>query len=92
MQKDERRTGALVLVWSGTVGNDPLVFIERHIGQVSFDDAQRNRNRSGHVTCLKSPWIAYIYDDRRAAFQSCPGLFQRDARHVRVCQRQLSFF
>jgi hypothetical protein len=28
MQKDERRTGACVFVQSGTVGDDPLVFIE----------------------------------------------------------------
>ena len=92
MQEDERCTGALMLVWSGTVGYDPLVFIERHVGQVSFDDAQRNRNRSCHVTCLKSPQIAHIYDDRRAAFKSRLSFFEGDARHLRVCEGQLSFF
>lgn len=91
MQKDERRTGALVLVWSGTVGNDPLILIERHVGQVSFDDAQWNRNRASHVTFLESPWAAHIDHDRRAAFKSRLSFFQRDARHVRVRDGQFSF-
>ncbi len=37
MQKDERRTGARVFVKSGTVGNDPFVFIERQIGRIRLD-------------------------------------------------------
>ena len=39
MQKEERRTGALVFVLSGTVGDDPLVFIERHLCKLSLDRA-----------------------------------------------------
>jgi hypothetical protein len=34
LQQNERRTGAGVLVQSGAVGNDPLVFIERHTGRI----------------------------------------------------------
>jgi len=37
MQKEERRTGALVLIWSGTVRDDPLVFIKRNACKISFD-------------------------------------------------------
>ena len=46
MQKEERRTGALVFVLSGTVRDDPLVFIERHLSKLSLDRAQRNGNRA----------------------------------------------
>ena len=42
LQKEERRTGAQVFVLSGTVGDDPLVFKERHFRKVPFDRAQRN--------------------------------------------------
>lgn len=40
MQKDERRTGAGVLIKSGAVGNDPSAFIERQISRIRLDRAQ----------------------------------------------------
>jgi hypothetical protein len=40
MQKDERRTGARMFVKSGTVGNDPFVFIERQVSRIRLDCAQ----------------------------------------------------
>jgi len=92
MQKEERRTGALVFVLSGAVGNDPLVFLECETCDISFDLTQRNGDRSHGMTCLKGIWTAHIHEDRRAAIERRLCRFERDARHVRLRQRKLSFF
>ena len=40
IQKDERRTGARVFVRSGTVGDDPFIFVEVQAGWIGFDGGQ----------------------------------------------------
>ena len=69
VQKEERRTGALMFVRSGTVGDDPLVFIERHSRDISFDGAQRNGDRADCVALRKGIRAAHIYQDRRTAVE-----------------------
>ena len=34
LQKEERRTGARVFIWSGTVGDDPLLLVQVHAGWI----------------------------------------------------------
>ena len=51
LQKEERRTGARVFIWSGAVGDDPLIFFERKIANVILEIFQRNRDRAIGMTC-----------------------------------------
>jgi hypothetical protein len=92
MQKEERRTGALVLILSGTVCDDPPGFLERETGHIPFDLAQRNGDRAGDVTFLKSTRTAHIHKDRRAAVERYLCCFEGDTRHFCFCERQLAFF
>ena len=89
VQKEERRTGALMFVRSGTVGDDPLVFIERHSRDVSFDGAQRNGDRADSVALRKGIWTAHIYKDRRAAVECRLCFLKGHARHLRLGERKL---
>lgn len=50
VQKDERRTGARVLIWSGTVCDDPLVFIGTRDDRIEFDIVHKDVQRARDVT------------------------------------------
>ena len=50
LQKDERRTGACMFILSGTVGDDPLVFIQIQTRWVGLDLTQRNVDRARNMT------------------------------------------
>ena len=52
VQKEERRTGARMFVLSGTVCDDPGLFLEVYIRNVRFELAQGNINCTGDVTEL----------------------------------------
>src|SRR5215216_4494702 len=82
VQQDERRTGACMLVLSGTVRNDPLFLVELQTRWVRLNRAQRNGNRTRDVTrfvCLRA---AHIYDDRVAALERQLRFLERNARHL----------
>ena len=49
MQKKERRTGALMFVSSGAIGDDPLVFREVQSRRIAFDLAQGDIDRPGNM-------------------------------------------
>src|SRR5215213_3601918 len=48
IQKDVRRTGARMLVGSGTVSDDPLVFFQAESSRIPFDIPQWDRNGAGN--------------------------------------------
>ena len=52
VQQDERRTGACMLILSGTVGNDPLFLVEFQTRWVGLNHAQRNGNCTRDATCF----------------------------------------
>ena len=89
VQKEERRTSALMFVRSGTVGDDPLVFIERHSRDVSFDGAKRNGDRPDRMALRKGLWTAHIYQDRRAAVECRLCFLKGNARHLRLGLRKI---
>ena len=91
MQKDERRTGACMLVKSGTVGDDPFVFIERQIGRICLDSAQRDFERTGNMAPGIGVSPAYIYDHRFAAIECSFGLIDRYARDLSVIFWQIGW-
>ena len=67
LQQEERRTGARVFVQSGTVGDDPLLFIQTHAGRVCLNIDQGNGQRAGNVAGLKRLDAAHIHDNRFTA-------------------------
>lgn len=81
VQKDERRTGARVFIKSGTVGNDPFVLIERQIGRIRLDCAQRNLQRACDMTSGVGVRAAHIHNDRITAVERGFGLICRYARN-----------
>lgn len=80
-----------MFVLSGTVGNDPLVFIERYLRKVPFDLAKRDRDRACDMTFFKGIWTAYIHKDRRAAVERCLCFLEGYTRNFRLGKRQLLF-
>ena len=83
MYHKERRTGARMFILSGTVGDDPLVFIERHVGNIAFKLTQWSGYRTCCVTISKGSWAAHIYDDGFAAVKGGLCIFHVDTRHTR---------
>ena len=91
IQKEERRTGARMFILSGTVCDDPLVFLEREACDISFDLAQRNGDRAHSMALFKGIWTAHIYEDRRAAVECCFCFFEGHARDFSLGERKLWF-
>jgi hypothetical protein len=82
MQKQERRTGARVFVWSGAVGNDPGVFVKIHVGDIIFELAQWDIDRTRDVAALIRFWIAHIHEDGCASVVRGQRPFQRNPRDI----------
>ena len=76
LQKEERRTSARMLAKSGAVGDDPLVFVESHLGGIYFDLVQRKADRTGDVTRAVGIHAAYIHRNGVATLDGNPGFFQ----------------
>ena len=64
LKQDERRTGARVFIWSGAVGDDPLIFVERKSADVVLKVFQRDRLRANGVTCFIRISASNIHNDR----------------------------
>ena len=82
VQKDERRTGALMLVRSGTVGDDPLFLIERQAGGIRFDLTQRDRDGAGNMTRFVRLSTTHVYDDGRPTVHRGPCFLERYTRDL----------
>ena len=82
IQKDVRRTGARMLVGSGAVSDDPLVFFQAESSWVPFDISQWNGNGAGNMTGLKRRRAAHIHNDCRAAIECCLRFLEGHARHI----------
>jgi len=79
-----------VLIESGAVGDDPLIFVERHAGGIVFDPRQRNGQRARNVACHKRLRTANIHDDGRAAVQRGQRLLYRHARDIGLGLREVA--
>ena len=82
VQKEERRTGARVFVLSGTVGDDPLVFIQGYDGRVDLDLIDWNIDRTCNMTQRKSICASHVHEDRRAAVERNQRFFQHDTLNI----------
>lgn len=87
MQHEERRTGARMFVWSGTVGDDPLLFVEVHTINVYFKPVERNGQRLRHMLFAISFRASHIHNDRRASSVRGVGDLERHTRHVGLGER-----
>jgi hypothetical protein len=63
MQKDERRTGAGVFVWSGAIGNDPLIFVKCQACGICLELSKLDVDCPWDMTCRVSLGTSHIYNE-----------------------------
>ena len=63
-----------MFILSGAVGDDPLVFFEGDVTDISFKFIQWNGDRACNVTSSKGLRAANIHNDRFAAIDSTAAL------------------
>ena len=74
LQKDERRTGACVFVWSGAIGNDPLIFVKRQAYRICLDLSKLDVDCPWDMTGRVSLCAPHIHNDGCTAIERGFGL------------------